>query len=165
MTGVELLIVRCSFMKKILVYLDNCCFNRPYDVIDSMIIKIETISKLAIQDEIRAGKIELAWSYMLDYENDSNPNALIKWVIGMWNKFAAVDIDETLQIIRDAEEIENTGIKQKDALHIACAIAAGCDYFITVDNGILKKKMSVTGITIINPIDYFRIKEVDKNEN
>jgi len=31
--------------------------------------------------------------------------------------------------------MNNSGIKEFDALHIACAIEAECDYFITTDDG------------------------------
>jgi len=151
-------------MKKMRIYLDNCCFNRPYDIQNSITIKIETISKLSIQDEVRAGIVELVWSYILDYENDANPNPLKKRFIGEWDKFAVIDIDESESILETAETLEMKSFKQNDAIHIACAIAAGCDYFITVDNGILKKKDSVTEIAVINPIDYIRRKEVQDNE-
>ncbi|GHV22705.1 hypothetical protein FACS189494_09900 [Spirochaetia bacterium] len=33
-------------------------------------------------------------------------------------------------------------LKRKDALHIACAIEAGCDYFLTTDGKILNKHIS-----------------------
>jgi len=56
-----------------LIYLDNCCFNRPYDTQSSEIIKLETEAKLAIQHAIIVKKIHLAWSFMLDFENNENP--------------------------------------------------------------------------------------------
>jgi predicted nucleic acid-binding protein len=43
-------------------------------------------------------------------------------------------------------------IKQKDSLHIACALEAKCKYFITTDKKILNK--TVDNIIIINPIDF-----------
>ena len=48
------------------VYLDNCCYNRPYDDQTPLKIQMETLSKLQIQQEIRQGKIELASSYILE---------------------------------------------------------------------------------------------------
>ena len=45
-----------------------------------------------------------------------------------------------------------------DSLHIACAIKAKAEYFITTDDGILKKSMLVKNVRIIDPIDF--IKEV-----
>jgi hypothetical protein len=47
------------------IYLDNCCFNRPYDDQSQIRIRIESEAKLFIQAKILAGEIELAWSYIL----------------------------------------------------------------------------------------------------
>ncbi len=60
-------------MKKLRVYLDNCCFNRPYDDQSMVSIKIETEAKIALQNKIRHKDIELCWSYILDFENRNNP--------------------------------------------------------------------------------------------
>ena len=51
------------------VYLDNCCFNRPYDNQSHLRIRLESEAKLKIQEEIRSGAYKLIWSYILDYEN------------------------------------------------------------------------------------------------
>jgi hypothetical protein len=51
------------------IYLDNCCFNRPFDDQSAIRIKLETDAKLYIQEMIRIQEIELAWSYILDFEN------------------------------------------------------------------------------------------------
>jgi hypothetical protein len=55
------------------VYLDNCCFNRPFDDQGQVRVRLETEAKLEIQRRIKDKKLELAWSYMLDYENQANP--------------------------------------------------------------------------------------------
>ena len=49
------------------------------------------------------------------------------------------------------------GIKNKDALHIASALAAVCDVFLTVDRKLLKTP--VDGIKILSPIDFLRFEE------
>ena len=54
------------------VYLDNCCYNRPYDDQSYMRIHLETQAKLYIQEMIKEKKIELVNSYMLEYENSKN---------------------------------------------------------------------------------------------
>lgn len=51
-----------------------------------------------------------------------------------------------------AEEIMKTGIKTKDAYHVACAIYTSCDCFLTTDNRLLKYHTSE--IQILNPIDF-----------
>lgn len=59
--------------KRIKLYLDNCCFNRPFDNQKSLSIRMETESKLWIQKRIKEGKFILCWSYILDFENEQNP--------------------------------------------------------------------------------------------
>ncbi len=54
------------------VYLDNCCYNRPYDDQSYMRIHLDTQAKLYIQEMIKEKKIELVNSYMLEYENSKN---------------------------------------------------------------------------------------------
>lgn len=60
------------------------------------------------------------------------------------------------------EELKKTGIKTKDALHIASAIAANCDYFISTDIRLLKS--NDTRIKVINPVDFVMRKGVHLNE-
>jgi hypothetical protein len=47
------------------LYMDNCCFNRPFDDQSQLRIRLESEAKLKIQEEIRAGNFQLAWSYIL----------------------------------------------------------------------------------------------------
>ena len=58
------------------------------------------------------------------------------------------------------KEIIQKNIKPKDSLHLACAIEAECNYFITTDDRILNK--SVEKIVIIDPIDFVKMAEVYK---
>jgi hypothetical protein len=44
------------------IYLDNCCFNRPYDDQTQIKIEVETKAKLFIQSQVENGSLELAWS-------------------------------------------------------------------------------------------------------
>jgi hypothetical protein len=54
------------------VYLDNCCFNRPFDDQAPVRIRLETEAKMQIQQAIKDGRLLLVWSYILDYENALN---------------------------------------------------------------------------------------------
>jgi len=140
--------------KTILVYLDNCCFNRPYDDQNTLTIEIETKAKLYIQKQIKIGTVDLAWSYVLEYENANNPHLDKKEIIGQWKEIAKDYVDESDEIIILAEEISTTGIKNIDALHLAAAIISGCDYFITTDKRILKYRTK--RIKVMNPMDIIR---------
>ena len=55
------------------VYLDNCCFNRPFDDQSSLTVRLETEAILDVQGKIESGIISVGWSYILDLENNFNP--------------------------------------------------------------------------------------------
>ena len=55
------------------IYLDNCCYNRPFDEQQPLIV-LETEAKLFIQSKIKQGLYALVWSFILDSENDENPS-------------------------------------------------------------------------------------------
>ncbi|NOZ48422.1 MAG: type II toxin-antitoxin system VapC family toxin [Chloroflexi bacterium] len=140
------------------IYLDNCCFNRPFDDQSLLRIHLESEAKLSIQEDILAGFHRLIWSYILDYENSQNPFRERREQIARWRKYAVKDVEENEKIIKLATMINRYGIKKLDALHIACAINAEADYFLTTDDGILKKASTVKDIKITDPIGF--IKEV-----
>ncbi|MEY6433450.1 PIN domain protein [Thioalkalicoccus limnaeus] len=140
------------------VYLDNCCFNRPYDDQSHLRIRLEAEAKLKIQEETRNGVYELIWSYILDYENSKNPFKERREQIAEWRKYAAQDVAESKEILVMATMLQEQGIKKIDSLHIACAIEAHSDYFLTTDDGILKKATLFQEVKITDPIGF--IKEV-----
>jgi predicted nucleic acid-binding protein len=74
------------------------------------------------------------------------------------NAVSYVDIDTADIIEIKANEIEKYGVKAKDALHIACAIEAKCDFFITTDDRILKKYKS-DNIKVCSPVEFINIWE------
>lgn len=134
------------------VYLDNCCYNRPYDDQSNLMISIETQAKLAIQQMIQSGEIELIWSEVLCYENNRNPFIERKVNIAKWQALAIVNVSMDDDVIEAGRKLLSAGLKQMDALHEASAIKGGADYFITVfryafgysttiDKGILKCKI------------------------
>lgn len=138
------------------LYLDNCMFNRPFDDQSNIKILLEAEAKLKIQENIRSGLYELVWSYMLDYENEKNPFRERREQIGKWKKYARTDIEAADGIIHLANSLHHLGLKKFDALHIACAVAAEADYFLTTDKGILKKSEFIKDIQVKDPIDFIR---------
>ena len=113
------------------IYLDNCCYNRPYDDQRQVRIFLETQAKLHIQQLIIQGKLKLVCSFILRYENSENPNISNRDSIAQFLANASEYVG--------ADEFMKQGIKMKDATHLACAIKAGCDYFLTTDDQLIKK--------------------------
>ena len=146
-----------------LIYLDNCTFNRPFDDQKQKSIYAETIAKLQIQEKIKIGDLNLAWSYILDFENSVNPFDERRISIANWKNRAIVDTDENKSVLKIANDIQKNKIKAKDALHIACAIVLHCDFFITTDYHLIKNCYNFERIEVINPIDFLKkIKDVNQ---
>ena len=139
-------------MAKIRVYLDNCCFNRPYDDQTQPKVAIETLAKLYIQELVLKREIDIVWSYVLKFENSRNIFESKKAAVAKWEQFSVLFITKSDTVIALARQIEATGIKPVDSLHIACAIIAQCNYVITVDNRILKYQDR--RIMVCNPVDF-----------
>ncbi|MDR0410908.1 MAG: PIN domain-containing protein, partial [Treponema sp.] len=136
------------------IYLDNCSFNRPYDNQTILRNYLEAEAKTYIQSQIINENLELAWSYMMDYEIHFNPFENRKNQIQKWKSVARVNIQYSENNVLLAKEIRKQKIKIKDSIHIACAIEAGCRYFITTDDKLLNK--IVDNITIIDPITFIK---------
>ena len=136
------------------VYLDNCCFNRPFDDQSSLIIRLETEAKLYVQELIRQGRLELIWSFMLDYENGANPFDEVRIRIAEWRKLAVADCDLSDEIEEKARALMELGLRTKDAAHIASAIHMKAEFFLTTDRRILNKP--IIGIEAANPIEFVR---------
>lgn len=146
------------------IYLDNCCFNRPFDDQSQIRIKLEAEAKLYIQEKIRQKELELVWSYILDHENLANPFEERKSAIQQWKDLGVEDVSETPEIVEKAENVKRRTINSKDALHIACAIWAQCEVFLTTDDRILKKLQDYDEIKVVSPLTFMTsLEENDDN--
>lgn len=113
---------------------------------------LETQAKLQIQKEILQGKHELVWSFILEYENEQNPFDIRKMAIKDWKGVAKQLVISNDEIVSFAKGLLKKGIKEKDALHIACAVNAGFDVFFTTDKKLIHTP--IPEIKTMNPIDY-----------
>lgn len=144
-------------MAKTRLYLDICCFNRPFDEPLTPLVRLEAEAVSLIQQQISLGKVELAWSFIMEHENADNPYEDRKRAISAWRQRAVVDVEAEDDVFRRALLVVKCGIKSMDALHIACAIVARCRFFLTTDKKVLKKR--IDGITLLNPMDYIQTAE------
>lgn len=148
--------------QKLRVYLDNCCYNRPYDDQSRLKVSMEAQAKLEIQQQIRDGKLELTTSYILEAENAVNPFAAkrtdIQSFIDHYTKVFVSDHMDA-KVRQKAAEIMNSGVKLMDACHVACAILSDCDFFLTTDKRLLK--YHTDAIRLMNPAAFILEQEVE----
>jgi predicted nucleic acid-binding protein len=132
------------------IYLDNCCYNRPFDDQNDIVVRLETEAKLFIQQKVKEKDLELVWSFVLDYENSKNPFEDRKERISLWRNLSSDDCSLSEFIKNKAKELMTTlGLKQMDAAHVACALEKKADYFVTTDRKVLNKQ--IKGISIVSP--------------
>jgi predicted nucleic acid-binding protein len=149
-------------MPRLKLYLDNCCFNRPFDDQSQLLVRLETEAKLYIQEGIKNGTFELVWSYILDIENNANPFPRRKKSIAAWKSLAKTDVEESEPLLVLMESFEKRGLKPKDALHLAAAVVASAEFFITVDRGILNKP--ITEVRVMSPEKFVRYYEGERKQ-
>ena len=144
------------------LYGDMNIYNRCFDDQNQLRIKLETAAIEGIFALAEAGKLTMVWSFMLDYENSLNPHQERKEGVKLLSQLCRDTIAPSSAILRRARSlIESSGVKPRDALHLACAENAECDYFITCDDaliGAFKKSKRGHGLKVvaINPVEFMR---------
>ena len=145
------------------IYLDNCCYGRPFDPPSNPTIVFESSAKMLIQTLVVNSEVYLVSSFVIYEEatvipNEANRNLIINFLENTKIYIAKDRFDEVAGL---AAGIMQTGLRYMDAAHTACAIIAGCDYLVTTDKRLLKYKSDK--INIINPIDFIRMWEDKDN--
>lgn len=146
------------------IYLDSCCYNRPYDAADQLTVVLEAQCKLYIQQLVKDGFLTFVSSYMIRYESSQNPHARRRENIEEYiNRYSSVYVsdDHKAEIEQVAADIMLTGVKFKDACHVASAIYAKCDYFITTDKRLLK--YVTPKIKLVTPIEFVLLLEGEQD--
>ena len=64
------------------------------------------------------------------------------------------------EVRKKAAEIMKSGVKLMDACHVACAILAGCQVFMTTDKRLLKYQTNE--VRIINPVIFIVEQEAER---
>jgi predicted nucleic acid-binding protein len=141
------------------IYLDMCCFNRPYDDQGQARIRLETEAKLMLQQRIRDRSCELVWSSVLDFECSRNPFEEHRLAILEWRTLASEIVIADPGIVAKATEMAGQGIGSYDALHLACALAAGAELLVTTDDQMIRKTRDVPGVSVLLPGDALAIME------
>jgi len=135
------------------IYLDLCCFNRPYDDQRQTRIRLETEAKLVLQQKVRDGQCELVWSSILDFENAKSPFPEHRTAIAEWRRLAVMHVSADPSVLDMARSLLALGIGEYDALHVACAIRAGAELFVSTDDRLIRKLRDRDDILTLLPGD------------
>jgi len=139
-----------------LLYLDSCCYNRPFDDLSQIRVRLEAEAVEWILEQSGAGRFKIVTSDYLILELMRNPSPDKRANSLAMIEYASVHVPVLESVAFRAAQIESLGITSYDALHIAAAEAAGCEFLVTTDDGLLKKFQrhpSQFMVTLLNPID------------
>ena len=146
------------------IYLDCCAYNRPYDDLSKKVmVQLEAQAKLHIQQSIRDGKYALVTSEMLLAEVHDCPfDVRRKGILDFIEENASVHVGagNNEKVDQMARKIMATGIKYKDACHVASALIGDCKYLITTDKRLLKYRSDK--VALVNPVQF--LDEMEGNE-
>jgi len=141
------------------LYLDLCCFNRPYDDQSQTRIWLEAQAKLVLQQKIRDLTCELLWSSTLDFENAQNPFEERRHAIGQWRGLASAWVMADAQVVNLARQAMAFGVGEYDALHLASAIVGKADILVTTDDKLIKRARQFGKIKAVLPVEALAILE------
>ena len=142
-------------MGKCKIYLDCCCFNRPFDDLSQDKIRFECEAVLTILSNCEDGVWDVFRSDVLDDEIDRIINTVKKLKVLNLYSSASTHIEINTEIINRAKELQrigNTNIKPFDALHLASAEYGGADILLTTDKKFTNRaSASNAKIRVANP--------------
>lgn len=139
------------------VYLDTCCLSRPWDDQSQVKVHLEAEAVLFLVSEARQGRLELTSSAYLLEEIARIPEPKRREDVVALLDPAAVHLPACDTIFQRSKAFAAHNIRNYDALHIAAAEAARCNYFFTTDDRLLKRAQragSLLNVKILNPADW-----------
>ncbi len=138
------------------LYLDTCCYNRPFDNLEQEKINLEANAIENIFRKHINKEIEIYKSMVIDFEiSKIKLDNKRRQVEDLYDAMELSQISYTQEIKQRALELKQFNIKDMDALHLACAKSANIDYFITTDRLLINaSKRANLKIKAINPIEF-----------
>ena len=143
-------------MNKFKIYMDCCCFGRPFDDISQDKIRIEREAVLTIISNCEAGIWNVFQSDALTDEISRivNPIKMQKVLILYSSATMNIELNDVI-IYRASELIKSLNIGSFDALHLASAEYACADIFLTTDKKLIHRTRSLgSKIRVANPVTW-----------
>ncbi len=108
-----------------LIYLDACCLNRPFDDQSQERIRLESEAVLLILSRCEEGIWKLLASDVLDFEISRIPDEERQQKVMLLMSLAASRVEISRRVERRAAFLADRRFGAYDALHLACAEEGG----------------------------------------
>jgi predicted nucleic acid-binding protein len=144
------------------VYLDACSLQRPLDDRSQPRVNVEAEAVLTILGMVESGQLELLSSEALEFEIYRMPDLERQSRVSETLKLASQTLKLVEAVQVHAQDLNRSGIKPLDSLHLAFASWTRADFFCTCDDRLLKKakKLDSLNTTVVTPLQL--VEEVAK---
>lgn len=139
------------------IYLDVCCLNRPLDDHTQDRIRLESEAVLTILSHVSDKKWQMIGSDVIDYEISKTPDPDRRNKVEILANLAIKRISLKENLVSRAKAIQGYNIKSFDALHLACAEEENVDIFLTTDQELVNKCVTLhekIKVKVMNPLNW-----------
>ncbi|MBD2607986.1 PIN domain-containing protein [Scytonema hofmannii FACHB-248] len=155
--------------KQYKIYLDACCFNRPFDDQTQSRIYLEAQAVMTILSKCQSGTWKLINSSVLIAELNQIPDLERLQNVKKLLDIAKIKVINSGFIEDRAAQLQRLGFSSYDATHIASAERSQGDVFLTTDDRLFnkaKKNSQLINVLINNPIQWlaFVIQAEENND-
>lgn len=138
------------------IYLDNCCYNRPFDDQTQERIHLESEVILAVLKMGQMKRVSIVGSEILELEMKRMQDENKKWKVLDLYGIADMHIPYSEKIRKRSVEIMSVSqIRTFDSLHIAAAEEANAEILLTTDDKFEKMAEKLELRTrVVNPLRF-----------
>ncbi|MBQ7561073.1 MAG: hypothetical protein IJS99_04430 [Synergistaceae bacterium] len=142
------------------IYLDTCCYNRPFDAENSEPVRLEKQAVISILKDAHKNGDIIIGSDIIKMELSGINDILKRNLVSL----LYVNVDEEINHNESAKIKANSirsaaNVKYKDSLHITLAEEGKADIFLTTDYRLIKacKNLSLK-FRVFNPADFMNLR-------
>jgi predicted nucleic acid-binding protein len=137
------------------IYLDNCCYNRPFDDLSQDRVYLEAEAVMTIISHCERGDWTLVTSGVVEYEasriSDSDKLESVRELCAV----ASERVVLTDEAVSRADYFRQNGLCNFDSLHLAVAETNHVDVFLTTDDRLLRAAQRLgLKIKVTNPVTW-----------
>ena len=142
--------------KKLRLYLDNCCYHRPFDDLTQERIEREADAVHFVLSLSKNGTFIIVSSIFVDMEMNKTPSAIKRRKVLEIYRYDEYHKLNT-EIENAARLFQSCGLKPFDSLHLAVAEIKQVDCLLTTDDDFIKQSTRFEHKTkVINPYVFIK---------
>jgi len=139
------------------VYFDACCLNRPFDDQSQARIRLETEATEHLLRAVEEGNLLWVASDALLYEIRKCPEEDRRMAVLALCGRATARVTSDEAAMQRAIALRLHGLRDLDALHLACAERGGAEVLVTTDDAFVSAARRLTPVSsprVVNPVVY-----------